>query len=666
MNVMSMHDPLIRLTDVNLVRPILKAPKHDMLAKQGFVGGRIDHSHNKTSVHALRDVTLTVHSGTRLGIIGPNGSGKTTLLRVMAGIYQPTSGTCIIRGQVAALLAGAMGLNPDTTGQESIRFVGELYGVKDARSQAFVEEVSEFSGLGEYLEFPIRTYSSGMRTRLGLSILTGIQPDILVLDEVLSAGDRSFRKHARDRFTKLATSVKILVLASHSFPDIQEFCDRAIYIEQGRIEYSGSCEETWECYERSSSGPGGAQTKAAPKAQVGTAQSPAIPSGEKTVEPEQPARFGEPVAQEPANDLGGAVPRHPRPAKRSASRAEHLVAIARKVGAPQEVADSLGTLTGLPELEALSMLLTHAPSVAMEQVLRADLEKRYGRDGACLRYLALALFQVPAAEARRVAQGIDSKHIEATLANLGADARSSLERERVLGITLDALKWSQRYLAGDLARIGPLQYDVVPFSGEVRAYRHPTTRQLSVISLAGKAIDEKGNVTDDEPNHEGWELALAPGLPMLQMFLPDDGAYTLDEVGKSIKEAFESFARSKPEAGPLGVFRANWKLDPQVASLFPRNLGTHAMQLGGWLYPAKLSEKRLLRRFFGPQVNRADLARLPRDSLSAVQRGIVDLLEDPDVSLGARGVFILREDFASKYVEHSGESAGGLVSHDSG
>jgi hypothetical protein len=151
---------------------------------------------------------------------------------------------------------------------------------------------------------------------------------------------------------------------------------------------------------------------------------------------------------------------------------------------------------------------------------------------------------------------------------------------------------------------------------------------------------------------------------MLQIFLPDDGAYTLNEVGKSIKEAFESFARSK--AGPLGVFRADWKLDPQVASLFPRNLGTHAVQLGGWLYPAKFSEKKLLHRFFGPQVSRADLASLPRDSLSPLRRGIVDLLQDPSVTLGARGAAILREDFEAKYVEHFGYSASGLVLHHSG
>ena len=144
-------------------------------------------------------------------------------------------------------------MNPDTTGRESIRFAGALYGIENARTEAFVEEVSEFSGLGEFLELPTRTYSAGMRTRLGVSIVTGIRPDILILDEVLSTGDRAFRKKARERILKLATSVKILVLASHSLNDIQEFCDRAIYLERGRVAFAGSCEEAWDLYLQRSS-----------------------------------------------------------------------------------------------------------------------------------------------------------------------------------------------------------------------------------------------------------------------------------------------------------------------------------------------------------------------------------------------------------------------------
>ena len=293
--------------------------------------------------------------------------------------------------------------------------------------------MSEFSGLGEFLEFPIRTYSAGMRTRLGLSILTRFSPISSSSMKCCRPATAPSARHARERIIKLATQRQDpglgVALVSPTFRS--SAIGRSI-IEQGRVEFSGSCEEAWERYERSSSGPDGAQVKSSLKDRRSARCRPAIASGETAAESNSllaPAKLS---AQVPANEHDGAVPRHPRAAKRSSSRAEQLVAIARKVGVPEEVADSLGTLTGLPELEALSMLLTHAPSVAMEQVLRADLEKRYGRDGARVRYLALALFQVPAAEARRVAQGIDSKHIEATLADLGADARSSLERKRAL------------------------------------------------------------------------------------------------------------------------------------------------------------------------------------------------------------------------------------------
>ena len=450
---MHLPEPVIRLEGVNLIRPILNAAKHGGLSGPGgLVGGKIDHHRNKTSVHALRDVNLTVPSGARLGIIGHNGGGKTSLLRVIAGIYQPTSGVCVVHGRVGALLSGAMGLDPDTTGKESIRFVGELYGVKNAHTQAFLEEVSEFSGLGEFLEFPIRTYSAGMRTRLGLSIVTGIRPDILILDEVLSTGDRAFRKHARERILELATSVKILVLASHAFSDIQDFCDQAIYLEQGRIEYSGSCEEAWALYlERS--GPAGAASKAISKTPGSTASS-AISLGEKKTQERRP------TGPATKNADQSTTVRRLKPDGWLASRAELLVGIARRVGVPEDVVQTLRAITGLPELEALSMLLTHAPNVAIGKISRAGLAERYGRDGARACYLALALFQVPAAEERREAAGIDPALTAATLADLGVWARHFLKRRAFHGITLDILNWSQRYLTGDLVRnrVGAIRY----------------------------------------------------------------------------------------------------------------------------------------------------------------------------------------------------------------
>lgn len=638
MNLMHGHEPLVQLEEVNLVRPILHAGRHHGLSRQSaLVGGKIDHENNKTSIHALRDITLTVASGTRLGIIGPNGSGKTSLLRVIAGIYQPTSGTRIVHGRVGALLSGAMGLDSDTTGRDSIRFVGELYGVQDAHTDAFIEEVSEFSGLGEFLEFPIRTYSAGMRTRLGLSIVTGIRPDILILDEVLSTGDRAFRKHARDRVVQLATSVKILVLASHSMVDIQEFCDRAIYLEQGHIKCAGSCEEAWACYvERSGTAP--AAPAAGPAIAAGTR--PTLPGGQAAAAP--PGAGAKPANQQP-------------------SRAERLVAIAQKIGVPEPTLAALGKLTDLPELEALSMLLTHAPKVAMEQVARAELEARYGRDGARLRNLAIALFQVPDAETRRAAKGLDPGHTEATLADLGVWARHFLKRGRFHGITLETLRWAQRYLTGDLTRIGAVQFEMARFTGKVRAYRHSSTRELSVVSLEGKAIDKDGNLTDREPSHEGFELALEPGAPMLEIHFPENARITLKGVGQAIREALAFYGRWKPDVTLRGVFGTGWELDPQIAVLLPRNLGLHGIQQGGQLYPCKPSEPSVIRRLFGPDVTRAKLASLPREQLNSLQIAIVDLLKDPKAVLGARGAFFLREDFERRYREVFGEDAAGDV-----
>lgn len=633
MNLMQTREPLIRLEGVNLIRPILNPAKHDSLSRQSvLVGGKIDHDHNKTSIHALRDVNLTVPSGARLGVIGPNGGGKTSLLRIMSGIYQPTSGTCVVRGRVGALLTGAMGLSPDATGKESIRFVGELYGVKEAHTEAFLDDVSEFSGLGEFLEFPIRTYSAGMRTRLGLSVVTCIRPDILILDEVLSTGDRAFRKHARERLLRLTTSVKILVLASHSFNDIQEFCDRAIYLEQGQIAFSGSCEAAWERYlERSGSGPAGAA----------------------------------PAAVSTMQDQGATANRDPKPAGQPASRAELLVGIARRVGVPEATVRVLGATTGLYELEALSMLLTHAPNIGMEQVARAELEKRYGRDGARVRHLAIALFQVPSAEERRAAAGLDPAHTAATFADLGVWVRHFLKRGGPHGITPEVLRWAQRYLTGNLVRIGSVQYDFVPFSGGIRAYREPSSRKLSVVSLNGKAIDQNGNLTNERPTHEGWELALEPGSPMMEIHFPENARITVKGVGKSLKEAFEFYARWKPEAKPLGVFGTSWELDPQISSLLPRNLGVHAIQQGGRLYPCKSTEKSTIRRLFGPEITRANLASLPRESLNSLQRAIVDLLKDSNAALAGRGAFFLREDFEARYREVFGTAAGAAVSQES-
>jgi hypothetical protein len=215
------------------------------------------------------------------------------------------------------------------------------------------------------------------------------------------------------------------------------------------------------------------------------------------------------------------------------------------------------------------------------------------------------LLQVPAAEARRAAQGMDPKHTEATLADLGVRTRHFLRHERFHGITLEILKLSQRYLIGDLVRIGSAQYDIVPFAGEVRVYRHPSTRKLSVVSLDGKAIDKNGNLTDEEPSHESWEVALEPGSPMLEMHFPENARNTVMGMLTSIREAIEFYARWKPEAEPLGVFGIGWE--------------------------------------------------------HSLQSALVDLLKNPEASLPGDGAFFLREDFEARYREVISESGGEVV-----
>ncbi len=249
MNGFSSGQPGVWLEKVSLTLPLRPLSNRNGTYGQTRRGaGKIEHRGNKRSVSALRDINLTVPYGARLAVVGVNGSGKTSLLRVIAGIYQPTSGRRVVNGRVAAMLTTAIGLNPRATGIENILFAFNLYGIKRASAQDLVAEISEFSGLGEYLTLPISTYSTGMRGRLSFSIVTSLRPDVLVIDEALATGDHAFQERARDRILDLLTGIKVLVLASHSLDFISEVCDRAICLESGQITCAGSCEEAWESY----------------------------------------------------------------------------------------------------------------------------------------------------------------------------------------------------------------------------------------------------------------------------------------------------------------------------------------------------------------------------------------------------------------------------------
>jgi ABC-2 type transport system ATP-binding protein/lipopolysaccharide transport system ATP-binding protein len=220
---------------------------------RGKVGGivRSDGSRrHRVTVRGLDNLSFELHDGDRLGVIGHNGAGKSTLLRVMAGAYRPSSGTIAVDGEVSSLLTLGMGFDTDDTGFENL-YTGCLYlGMTPRQIRAKTDAIAEFTELGEYLRMPVRTYSSGMQVRLSFAIATAIDPDILLLDEVLGAGDAHFMLKAQQRIEDLMSRASLLVLASHSTEVIRQFCTKAMLLHSGRIEAFGDVESTLAAYEK--------------------------------------------------------------------------------------------------------------------------------------------------------------------------------------------------------------------------------------------------------------------------------------------------------------------------------------------------------------------------------------------------------------------------------
>ncbi len=199
-------------------------------------GGRIGQdAGNHPIVRALDGLSFEFREGDRIGLVGHNGSGKTTLLRVLSGVYAPVRGEIDIRGRVASLLDVSMGLDPDATGFENIYLRGIMDGLKPAEIKRKINEIADFSELGDYLDLPVRTYSSGMMLRLAFSISTSIEADILLMDEWLSVGDKDFSDKAAKRLDELVDKAAILVLASHNPQLIDDICNRKICLEHGKI-----------------------------------------------------------------------------------------------------------------------------------------------------------------------------------------------------------------------------------------------------------------------------------------------------------------------------------------------------------------------------------------------------------------------------------------------
>jgi ABC-type polysaccharide/polyol phosphate transport system ATPase subunit len=191
--------------------------------------------HNRIVVQALDEISLSIAHGERIGLIGPNGAGKTTLLRVLAGVYEPTEGLVEVGGRVSALLDVNLGLNPDATGNENIVMRGLYSGLHPSEIRRMAPAIADFTELGEFLHMPVRTYSAGMTARLGFAVATAVDPEILLMDEWLLAGDARFLDKAQQRINDLVRQSQILVLASHALDIIEHWCSKVIWLDRGRI-----------------------------------------------------------------------------------------------------------------------------------------------------------------------------------------------------------------------------------------------------------------------------------------------------------------------------------------------------------------------------------------------------------------------------------------------
>lgn len=236
--------PVVSLRGIGKRYRIYPSRKHRLRELLSF--GRAEHSHD---FWALEDVNLDVEPGTTLGILGRNGAGKSTMLKIISGIIQPTTGTVEVGGRLAALFAVGAGFNPEFTGRENVMLNGLLLGIERNEILARMDDIEAFADIGEFMGQPVKTYSSGMRSRLGFAVAVNVEPDVLVVDETLSAGDAVFKQMCMQRMMDLRDSGTTILFVSHSLGLVKNFCEEAVLLHAGRMVYSGKTAEAIDRYE---------------------------------------------------------------------------------------------------------------------------------------------------------------------------------------------------------------------------------------------------------------------------------------------------------------------------------------------------------------------------------------------------------------------------------
>ena len=215
-------------------------------------GGKITAGLNgRTVVRALNDISFELKEGDKLGLVGHNGSGKSTMLRLLSGVYAPTSGSAIIKGKVGSLIDISLGIDPEATGRENIFLRAALLGMSKTEVADKIEDIIEFTELGNFIDLPLRMYSSGMHMRLAFAVSTVMRPDILLMDEWISVGDEGFKLKAENRLNETVNQTKVLVMASHSKEILEKTCNKILWLEHGSVKMLGETSEVLAQYFKS-------------------------------------------------------------------------------------------------------------------------------------------------------------------------------------------------------------------------------------------------------------------------------------------------------------------------------------------------------------------------------------------------------------------------------
>ena len=245
---MAKNDVALRVNDVSICFNLSKEKVDNF--KELFIKKLKGEKLRFNEFWALKDVSFELKKGERLGILGLNGAGKSTLLKVIAGVYKPTKGSVQRYGHMAPMIELGAGFDPNYTGRENMFLYGSVLGFSKEFLMSKYDEILEFSELGEFIDVPIKNYSSGMKARLGFSIATVVEPEILILDEVLSVGDAKFRKKCEKKMKKMFDHGVTVLFVSHSLAQVKRLCNKAIILEHGQLIAKGDIDDVVEIYEK--------------------------------------------------------------------------------------------------------------------------------------------------------------------------------------------------------------------------------------------------------------------------------------------------------------------------------------------------------------------------------------------------------------------------------